>query len=336
LTRTLLEIPADYRIAIVPGSDTGAVEMAMWSLLGPRGVDVLAWEHFGGLWIKDIVDQLRLEDVRVLVGAGDIRHRLTMVDWQRDVVFTWNGTATGTCVPGADWIEYDRQGLAICDATSAIFGEPIPVSKLDVIAFSWQKCLGGEAAHGVLVLSPKAVERLLSYTPPWPMPKLFRMKDSAGLLPGLFSGNTINTVSLLCVEDAIDSMEWAISIGGLSALHQRVRDNYQVVADWVAASPWADFLEAVEPCRSRTSVCLRISDPKIAGLDVAGQHRFTSEIAQRLDNMGAAFDISGFRTAPPSLRIWCGPTVETNNLKALMPWLDWAFAEQELHLHQHS
>lgn len=328
LTRQLLDIPPDYLVAIVPGSDTGAVEMALWSLLGPRGVDVLAWEHFGGLWASDIVDQLHLPDVRILTEPGDVRDRLARVDWRRDVVFTWNGTATGTRVPDGEWIDDAREGLAICDATSAVFGERIPIRKLDVITFSWQKCLGGEAAHGILVLSPRAAERVLSYNPPWPMPKVFRLKDTNGFLPGLFSGNTINTVSLLCVEDAIDSMEWALSIGGLETLVARVHANYGVIADWEASCDWAAFLEPAEPCRSRTSVCIRITDPSVLCLDESRQRALLSAMATRLDNLGVAFDISGFRTAPPSIRIWCGPTVESGDLLALMPWLDWAFGQE--------
>ena len=329
LTRELLDIPADYRIAIVPGSDTGAVEMALWSLLGPRGVDVLTWEHFGGLWANDIIDQLQLADVRLLSGPGDIRPRLAQVDWDRDVVFTWNGTATGTRVPDGDWIDDQRQGLAICDATSAIFGEAIPFEKLDVVTFSWQKCLGGEAAHGVVVLSPRAVDRLLSHTPAWPVPKLFRMKDRNGLLPGLFSGNTINTVSLLCVEDVIDSMEWAQSIGGLNGLQARVTENFAVVDAWVANSQWARFLEPYEECRSRTSVCVRIADPAVEHMDEHSQRRLIASMVAQLEDMSVAFDIGGFRTAPPSIRIWCGPTVEADNLRALMPWLDWAYQSRQ-------
>lgn len=329
LTRDLLDIPADYRIAIVPGSDTGAIEMALWSLLGPRGVDVLTWEHFGGLWANDVIEQLRLTDVRLLSGPGDIRPRLAQVDWDRDVVFTWNGTATGTRVPDGDWIDAERRGLAICDATSAVFGEAILFDKLDVATFSWQKCLGGEAAHGVLVLSPRAVDRLLSHTPAWPIPKLFRIKDRNGLLPGLFSGNTINTVSLLCVEDAIDSMEWARSIGGLSGLQTRVTENFAVVDAWVAESQWARFLEPNEACRSRTSVCVRIVDPALDHLDERGQRRVISSMVAQLEDMGVAFDIGGFRTAPPSIRIWCGPTIEATNLRVLMPWLDWAYQSQK-------
>lgn len=328
LTRELLAVPDDYLLAIVPGSDTGAVEMALWSLLGPRGVDVIAWEHFGGLWAADITDQLRLPDVRVLAGAGDIRDRLALVDWRRDVIFTWNGTATGTRVPDGSWIDDNREGLSICDATSAIFGESVPLEKLDVTAFSWQKCLGGEAAHGVLILSPRAVARLLDHTPTWPVPKLFRMKDRNGLLPGLFTGNTINTVSLLCVEDAIDSMEWAVGLGGLKALHNRVNENYAVLAEFVSSTTWVDFLEESEPCRSRTSVCLRISHAAVASLDDAGQRRFLDAMTSRLSDLHIAYDIGGFRTAPPSLRIWCGPTVDVDNLRALVPWLDWAFHRQ--------
>lgn len=329
LTRELLGIPEDYRIAIVPGSDTGAVEMALWSLLGPRGVDVLTWEHFGGLWAQDIIDQLQVPDVRLLSGPGDIRPRLAQVDWDRDVVFTWNGTATGTRVPDGDWIDDNRLGLAICDATSAIFGETIPFAKLDVVTFSWQKCLGGEAAHGVLVLSPRAVDRLLSHTPAWPIPKLFRMRDRNGLLPGLFFGNTINTVSLLCVEDAIDSMKWAQSVGGLSGLQARVTENFAVVDSWIAESPWARFLEPNAACRSRTSVCVRIADAEFDKLDEHGQRGLIAAMVAQLDDMGVAFDIGGFRTAPPSLRIWCGPTVQASNLRALMPWLDWAYQSRK-------
>lgn len=326
LTREVLEVPADYRIAIVPASDTGAVEMAMWTLLGARGVDVLAWESFGAGWVTDAVKQLRLADLRVFeAGYGEIVD-LTAPDFDRDVVFTWNGTTSGVRVPNADFIPADRQGLTICDATSAAFAQQLDFAKLDVVTFSWQKALGGEAAHGMLVLSPRAVARLESYTPAWPLPKIFRMTKGGKLIEGIFQGETINTPSMLCVEDYLDALKWARSIGGLEALIARADANAGTIADWVARTAWVDFL-AVDPAtRSNTSVCLKIVDPRVAALDAAGQAAFAKSMASALEKAGVAQDIGSYRDAPSGFRIWCGATVEQADVAALLPWLDWAFA----------
>lgn len=329
LTRSLLQVPADYRIGIVPASDTGAVEMFMWSALGARGVDMLAWESFGSGWVTDVQKQLKLPDVRVLEAPYGELPDLTQVDFARDVVFTWNGTTSGVRVPNADWIPADRQGLTICDATSAAFAQNLDFAKLDVVTFSWQKALGGEAAHGILILSPRAVERLETYKPAWPLPKIFRMTKGGKLIDGIFKGETINTVSMLCIEDAVDAMEWGTSIGGLPAMQARADANYRVLADWVAKTPWVDFLAKNEAERSNTSICLVITDPAVAALDAEGQAAFAKGIVSRLDKAGVAYDIGAYRDAPPGLRIWAGSTVETADLAALVPWLDWAFAEQK-------
>jgi phosphoserine aminotransferase len=326
-TRRLLEVPADYRIGIVPASDTGAMEMALWSLIGARGVDVLAWESFGLGWVTDIVKQLKLADVRTLKAEyGDLPD-LAAVDFDRDVVFTWNGTTSGVRVPDGDWISADRKGLTICDATSAAFAQPLPFDKLDVVTFSWQKVLGGEAQHGMLVLSPRAVERLLTYQPAWPLPKLFRMTSGGKLSEGIFKGETINTPSMLCVEDYLDALAWADSIGGLKALHARADANTKLIADWVAKTPWVDFLARDPATRSNTSVCLTIVDPDVLALDATGQAGFAKALADRLEAEAVAFEIGAYRDAPPGLRIWCGATVEAASVKALLPWLEWAFAE---------
>ncbi|WP_274944630.1 phosphoserine transaminase [Govanella unica] len=325
-TRAVLGVPADYRIGIVPASDTGAVEMALWSLLGARGVDMLAWESFGDGWVTDVVKQLKLEDVRSLkAGYGELPD-LAAVDCNRDVVFTWNGTTSGVRVPNGDWIADDREGLTICDATSAAFAMDLPWSKLDVTTFSWQKVLGGEGAHGILILSPRAVERLQTYKPSWPLPKVFRLTSGGKLIEGIFVGETINTPSMLCVEDYIDALKWAEGEGGLTGLIARSEGNLAVLANWVAASDWADFLPVVEATRSCTSVCLKIVDPWFTALDAEGQAKVAKDFAKILEDEHVAYDIGSYRDAPPGIRIWAGATVEAADLKALLPWLDWAFA----------
>ncbi|WP_067218772.1 phosphoserine transaminase [Stappia indica] len=328
LTREVLQVPADYRIGIVPASDTGAVEMAMWSLLGPRGVDLLAWESFGSGWVSDAVKQLRLSDTRVIEAPYGELPDLSTVDFSHDVVFTWNGTTSGVRVPNADWIPTDREGLTICDATSAAFAQPLDFAKLDVVTFSWQKALGGEAAHGMLILSPRAVERLESYTPAWPMPKIFRMTKGGKLIEGIFKGETINTPSMLCVEDYIDALKWAKEIGGLKAMIARADGNAGAVADWVARTDWVDFLASDPATRSNTSVCLRIVDPRVTALDAELQAAFAKAMATALDTAGVAYDIGAYRDAPSGFRIWCGATVEQADVEALLPWLDWAFERQ--------
>ena len=327
LTREVLQVPADYRIGIVPASDTGAVEMALWSLLGPRPVTVLTWESFGEGWVTDVVKQLKLKDATVLkAGYGELPE-LSKVDPARDIVFTWNGTTSGVRVANADWIAAGRAGLAICDATSAAFAQPLDWGKLDVVTFSWQKALGGEAAHGMLILSPRAVARLESYTPPWPLPKIFRMTKGGKLIEGIFRGETINTPSMLCVEDYIDALEWAKSIGGLPALRARADGNAQVIADWVARSTWIDFLAREPASRSNTSVCLKVVDPAVSGLALEAQAAFVKGIAAALEKEAIAYDIDAYRDAPPGLRIWCGSTVERADIEALTYWLDWAYAQ---------
>jgi len=327
LTREVLQVPADYRIGIVPASDTGAVEMALWSLLGPRPVTVLTWESFGEGWVTDVVKQLKLKDATVLkAGYGELPE-LSKVDPASDIVFTWNGTTSGVRVANADWIAADRAGLAICDATSAAFAQPLDWGKLDVVTFSWQKALGGEAAHGILILSPRAVARLESYTPPWPLPKIFRMTKGGKLIEGIFRGETINTPSMLCVEDYIDALEWAKSIGGLPALRARADGNARVIADWVARSTWIDFLAREPASRSNTSVCLKVVDPAVSGLAAEAQAAFVKGIAAALEKEAIAYDIDAYRDAPPGLRIWCGSTVERADIEALTYWLDWAYAQ---------
>jgi phosphoserine aminotransferase len=326
-TRQLLELPADYRAAIVPASDTGAVEMALWSLLGPRGVDVLAWEAFGREWVVDIVEQLKLPDTRALLAPyGDLPD-LGQVDFDRDVVFAWNGTTSGVRVPNADWIPADRNGLTICDATSAVFAQAIDWSKLDVTTFSWQKVLGGEAQHGILILSPRAVERLESYTPPWPLPKLFRMTRDGKLMEDLFAGSTINTPSMLCLEDYLAAYAWAESVGGLKGTIARSEANAGVIDAWVTRTPWIAYLARVPETRSNTSVCLKIADPDVLALPPETRDGFPLAMADLLDREGIAKDIASYRDAPPGLRIWTGATVQKSDLEALMPWLDYAFAE---------
>ncbi len=325
----MLQVPADYRIGIVPASDTGAVEMALWSLLGERGVDMVAWESFGSGWVTDVVKQLKLSDVRLFEAPYGRLPELDKVDFDRDVVFTWNGTTSGVRVPNGDFIPAGRRGLTICDATSAAFAQRLDFKKLDVVTFSWQKVLGGEGAHGVLILSPRAVQRLESYKPAWPLPKIFRLTSGGKLIEGIFKGETINTPSMLCVEDYIDALLWAKSIGGLDALVARADANFAVIDRFVAASAWAGHL-AVEPAtRSNTSVCLSIVDGQVAALDADAQAAFAKGMVSALEKEGVAFDIGAYRDAPPGLRIWAGATVESSDLEALMPWLDWAFAVQK-------
>jgi phosphoserine aminotransferase len=320
LSRDVLGIPADYRLGIVPASDTGAVEMALWSLLGPRRVTVLAWESFSGEWASDVAQELRLAPHVLRASYGQLPN-LGAVDWSHDVVFAWNGTTSGVCVPDGGWIAADRQGLAICDATSAVFAMDLPWDKLDVVTWSWQKVLGGEAAHGMIALSPRAAQRLATHKPAWPMPKIFRLAKDRKPIDGIFKGDTINTPSMLCVEDQIDALKWAQKIGGLPALIARSQGNLAALERWVDASRWARFLAEDPRCRSNTSVCLKIADP---GVD---QAKMASGIATLLEAEGVAFDIGSYRDAPPGLRIWCGATVEQADIEALTLWLDWAFAE---------
>jgi phosphoserine aminotransferase len=329
LTREVLEVPADYRIGIVPASDTGAVEMALWSLLGARPVTMLAWESFGEGWISDVAKELKLKNVTTLKAPYGELPDLGKVDWTNDVVFTWNGTTSGVRVPNGDWIASDRAGLAICDATSACFAQALDWPKLDVVTFSWQKALGGEAAHGMLILSPRAVERLESYTPPWPLPKIFRMTKGNKLNQGIFEGETINTPSMLCVEDYLDTLAWAKSIGGLKALMARADANAKAIADWVAVTPWIDFLAKDPAIRSNTSVCLKVVDPVVGKLSADAQAAFVKGIAAALEKEGVAYDIDAYRDAPPGLRIWCGSTAERADVEALTLWLDWAFARSK-------
>jgi len=327
-------VPADYRIGIVPASDTGAVEMALWSLLGPRGVDMVAWESFGAGWVTDVVKQLKLADVRKFeAGYGELPD-LSKVDFDRDVVFTWNGTTSGVRVPNGDFIPADRKGLTICDATSAAFAQNLDFAKLDVVTFSWQKVLGGEGAHGVIILSPRAVERLLTYVPAWPLPKIFRMTSGGKLIEGIFTGETINTPSMLCVEDYIDALLWAQQVGGLKGLMARADANAQAIFDFVAANDWIANLAVKDETRSNTSVCLKIVDKDVLALDADGQAAFAKGVVALLEKEGVAFDIGHYRDAPSGLRIWAGATIEAADMKALMPWLTWAFETQKATLAQ--
>jgi phosphoserine aminotransferase len=326
-TKALLGLPAGYVCAIVPASDTGAFEMAMWTMLGQRGVDALAWESFGEGWVTDVSRQLKLKDLRLLRAEYGRLPDLREVDFDRDVLFTWNGTTSGVRVPNGDWIAADRAGLTFADATSAVFAQPIPWDKVDVATFSWQKALGGEAAHGMLVLSPRAIARLESYTPPWPLPKVFRLTKGGKLMAPVFEGETINTPSMLCVEDYLDALAWAKGIGGLQALHARADANAKVLYDWAAKTPWLQPLPVDPATRSNTSVCLKIVDPAVSSLPVDAQRAFVKQIEAILDKEGAAHDIAGHRDAPPHLRIWTGCTIEASDLGVLTGWLDWAFAE---------
>lgn len=326
-TREILGLPDGYRVGIVPGSDTGAFEMAMWSLLGARGVDVFAWESFGKGWVVDVTGQLRLSDVRRFEAPYGELPDLQAADPDRDCVFTWNGTTSGVRVPDGDWIDPGRRGLALCDATSAVFAQPLPWDKLDAVTYSWQKVLGGEAAHGMLILSPRAVERLTTYAPPWPLPKVFRLIEGGKLSEGIFAGSTINTPSLLCVEDYLDALDWAESLGGLEALHARADRNLRTVAEWTERTAWVDFLAAEPAIRSNTSVCLKIVEAGFADLPADERAAVPKRIAALLEEEGVAYDVGSYRAAPPGLRIWCGATVEHGDVEALLPWLDWAFAE---------
>jgi phosphoserine aminotransferase len=327
LTREVLGVPADYLIGIVPASDTGAVEMAMWSLLGQRGVEVLTWESFGEGWATDVVKQLKLKDAKITKAPYGELPDLAKVDFNNDVIFTWNGTTSGVRVPNGDWIPANREGLTICDATSAAFAQNLDFSKLDVVTYSWQKVLGGEAAHGMLILSPRAVDRLESYTPAWPMPKIFRMTKGGKIIAGVFEGETINTPSMLCVEDYVDALEWAKSVGSLKGLQARADKNFAVLANWVAKTPWIGFLARKEAERSNTSVCLEVVDPAIKALSADAQNAFAKSLASLLEKENVALDIGHYRDAPPGLRIWTGATIEASDLEALTPWLDWAFAQ---------
>jgi phosphoserine aminotransferase len=326
-SRILLGIPSDYRVGIVPASDTGAVEMMLWSALGARGVDMLAWESFGAGWLTDVTKQLKLRDVRRLEADYGSLPDLSQVDPTRDAVFTWNGTTSGVRVPNGDWISAEREGLTICDATSAVYAMALPWDKLDAVTWSWQKVLGGEGAHGMLVLSPRAVERLESYTPPWPLPKIFRMTKGGKINEDIFKGSTINTPSMLCVEDALDTLRWAESIGGLSALIARSQKNLDVLSAWVDRTPWIEFLARDPAYRSSTSICFSIIEPWFQAFSKEAKMAHVKKLTGLLDKQGAAYDIASYIDAPPGLRIWGGSTIEASDLEALTPWLDWAFAQ---------
>ena len=331
-TRDILGVPADYKIGIVPASDTGAVEMALWSMLGARGVDMVAWESFGEGWVTDVQKQLKLSDCRILkAGYGEIVD-FAEIDFDRDVVFTWNGTTSGVRVPNGDAIPADRAGLTICDATSAAFAQDLPFDKLDVVTFSWQKVLGGEAAHGMLILSPRAVERLESFVPDRPLPKIFRMTKGGKLNEGIFKGETINTPSMLCVEDYLDALAWSRSVGGRAGLFARADANFAVLDAWVERTPWVANLAVDPETRSNTSVCLTIVDPAVAGRPEDAQAAFAKALVARLDKEGVAYDIGAYRDAPAGLRIWAGATVEASDLEALTAWLDWAFEVEKAEL----
>jgi phosphoserine aminotransferase len=332
LTREVLQVPGDYRIGIVPASDTGAVEMALWSLLGARPVTALSWESFGETWTGDVLNQLKLKDVTKLAAPYGEIPDLSKVDPASDIVFTWNGTTSGVRVPNADWISAEREGLAICDATSAAYAQPLDWPKLDVVTFSWQKALGGEAGHGMLVLSPRAVQRLETYKPAWPLPKIFRMTKGGKLNEGIFVGETINTPSMLCVEDYLDALNWAKSVGGLKALMARADANLKVLADWQARTPWIDFLAAMPAIRSNTSVCMKVIDPAIASLSSDAQIDFIKKMVGLVEEEGAGYDFAGHRDAPAGLRIWCGATIEASDVALLTQWIDWAFAETKAQL----
>jgi phosphoserine aminotransferase len=327
-SRAVLKIPADYKIAMVPASDTGAVEMALWSLLGACGVDLLSWENFSETWVDDVVNHLKLKDVRHLAAPYGKIADLSAVSPERDAVFVWNGTTSGVRVPNGNWISDDRKGLTICDATSAAFAMRLPWRKLDVVTWSWQKALGGEAAHGMIALGPRAVERLETYTPPWPLPKIFRMTAKGKLMEGLFRGETINTPSMLCIEDALDSLRWAESVGGLDGCVARAEGNLAVVADWVAKTPWVEFLAEDPATRSCTSPCIMIADPWFQSLDPETRFTTNRRMLARLDKEGVGYDLATHRASPPGIRIWTGATVERSDVEALLPWLDWAW-EQE-------
>ena len=326
-SKTILEIPDDYVCGIVPASDTGAVEMALWSLLGARGVDMLAWESFGASWITDVVKQLDLEDVNTLTADYGRLPDFTKVNFSNDVVFTWNGTTSGVKVPDGDWISPDRKGLTICDATSAVFAMEPAWDKLDVVTWSWQKVMGGEAAHGMIVLSPRAIERIESYTPSWPLPKIFRLTKGGKLIKGVFEGATINTVSMICVEDALDGLRWAEEVGGLPTLIDRSQANLKAIENWVASNDWIDFLATDPSQRSSTSICLKFTDPWYEALSDEEQTSYAKGLVSRIEAEGAGFDFGSYRNAPLGIRIWGGATVETSDIQAFLPWLDWAHNE---------
>ncbi|MCA3631543.1 MAG: phosphoserine transaminase [Methylobacterium sp.] len=329
LTREILKVPADYKIGIVPASDTGAVEMAMWTMLGARPVTLLAWESFGDGWVTDAVKQLKLADAEVVTaGYGELPNLRKVDTRKRDIVFTWNGTTSGVRVPDAEWIAADREGLTICDATSAAFAQDLDWPKLDVTTFSWQKVLGGEAAHGMLILSPRAVARLESYKPAWPLPKIFRLTSNGKLIEGIFEGETINTPSMLCVEDYIDALLWAKKVGGLEGLMKRANANARVIANFVKANDWIDFLAAKPKTRSNTSVCLKFTHPKVTALSAEQQAAFAKAVVGIIEKAGAGLDLGAYRDAPPGLRIWCGATVQARDVKALLPWIQYAFATE--------
>jgi len=327
-SRAVLRIPQDYKIGIVPASDTGAVEMALWSLLGARGVELLSWENFSETWVDDVVNHLKLVDIRQFHAAYGKLPDLSEVDCDRDVVFVWNGTTSGVRVPDGEWIAADRKGLTICDATSGAFAMRLPWPKLDVVTWSWQKALGGEAAHGMIALSPRAVERLENYTPPWPLPKIFRMTSKGKLMEGLFRGETINTPSMLCLEDAVDSLKWAESVGGLDGCVARAEGNLAVVADWVERTPWVEFLAEDPTTRSCSSPCLMITDLWFAALPAENRFATSRRMLARLDKEGVGYDLATHRASPPGIRIWTGATVEKSDVEALLPWLDWAWSEE--------
>ncbi|MCX7596672.1 MAG: phosphoserine transaminase [Fischerella sp.] len=333
-SKKILGLPPDYRLGIVPASDTGAVEMALWSMLGKLPLDILAWESFGQEWVKDVVDELQLPDTRVFKAPYGSLPDLTQVDFSHDVVFLWNGTTSGVRVPNGDWIASDRTGLTICDATSAVFAMDIPWDKLDVVTYSWQKVLGGEAQHGVIILSPRAVERLETYKPPRPLPKLFRLTQKGKLIEGIFQGDTINTPSMLCVEDALDGLMWAESIGGLASLISRSQANLAAIVKWVEQSSWADFLAEKPETRSCTSICLKIVDTWFTTLSPEEQGKCAKKLAKILEKQNVAYDIAAYRAAPPGIRIWGGATVETADIEALLPWLDWAYATVKAEMKQ--
>ncbi len=326
-TKQLLGIPQDYRLGIVPASDTGAVEMVLWSMLGQRGVDMLAWESFGAGWVTDVQAQLKLDDCRSFISDYGALPDLAQVDWSRDVVFTWNGTTSGVCLPNGDWIDADRDGLSICDATSGAFAMDLPWAKLDVVTWSWQKVMGGEAGHGMLALSPSAVERLESYAPPRPLPKIFRLTKSGKLNEAIFEGSTINTPSMICVEDALDGLRWGVEVGGLPALIARSQANLAAISEWVDKTSWVEFLASDPTTRSSTSICLSFADPDVTALPKDEQAALSKKMVALLDTEGAAYDIGSYKDSPPGLRIWGGATIETADIVALMPWLDWAYSE---------
>jgi phosphoserine aminotransferase len=325
-TREVLGVPEDFLIAVVPASDTGAVEMAMWSMLGPKPVQVIAWESFSKDWVVDVIDQLKLPNAEAITAPFGVLPDLSKVNPDADLVFAWNGTTSGVKVPNGDFISADRTGITICDATSAAFAQPLDWDKLDVVTYSWQKVLGGEAAHGMLVLSPRAVARLESYEPSWPMPKLFRMTNKGKVSKEIFEGSTINTPSLLCTEDYLDALKWVSSIGGLQEMYARADRNAAVLYDWADKTPWVGCLAEDPKTRSNTGVCLKIVDPRVVALPPAGQAEFAKKLTDLLEKEGVALDAASYRDAPPGIRVWCGGAVELSDLEALVPWLDWAFA----------